>query len=835
MTLLPVIFFVGSSLASTRVNAEGAVDTSWGTSGVLCTNSGTSSGFTRDAVKLSDGSIISVGYGFITTSFNIIVTKTLPNGTPDSTFGTNGTVGLESLSSLFTSTYANNVAVQSDGKIVVAGAGTSASQQDVLVIRLTASGSLDPTFSGDGIVTVAPSSNDDNAHGVVVLPDGDIVIAGSTYQGAPSMGDLFMARINADGTFDATFDGDGILIRDLFGYSTEDFYDLIRRDDGTLLVGGTSGGNPVVVAVSPTGSLDTSFNGDGIARVTTLGGYLKSITLDADGKIAFGGTGPALSFTINTTMVGRLTSQGNLDTTFNGTGYNIFVTSDSAVIEDVVVQSDGKIGAVGRAHQTSDPTRTDVVAARFTTSGILDSSFTGASTTGYAVFGNPSRDDDGFALIVGTDGSFLVAATYWPTTTWCMSIVKLSTSLTPTSWTDQSLPSGTLNVAYSDSVASNLGSAATYSLTSGSLPTGVALSSNGAMAGTPTQSGSFPITITATTGSGTLNLSTSLVINQAPIATDSTVTSTGTVGTLFGDGVAASGYPAVTYTLTSGALPNGITLNSSTGAITGTPTVGGVFTYAISASNGVGSSISFGSKTLTISGPPVWNDIVLANATVGVPYSDSVAASGYPTPSFSVISGTTPPGLNLNSNGTFSGTALTEGTYTFVVQASNAVSLNVTAVDAQVGDEGGYVTVYPCLTGRPVVSNLNFTNRQTIPNAVIVPVDNNGNICVYVYGRAHIIIDVNGWFGTSTTFTPLSPQRIGDTRDNTGGVGTTKIGNGAEGGTALQFNVGLKGGVPSSGVAAVSLNVTAVDAQVGDEGGYVTVYPCLTGRPVVSN
>ncbi|MFZ9157821.1 MAG: hypothetical protein ACO230_06970, partial [Ilumatobacteraceae bacterium] len=309
LTLLPVIFFVGSSLASTRVNAEGAVDASWGTSGVLCTNSGTGSGFTRDAVKLSDGSIISVGYGLITSSFHIIVTKTLPNGTPDSTFGTNGTVELESLSSLFTFTYANNVAVQSDGKIVVAGAGTSASQQDVLVIRLTASGSLDPTFSGDGIVSVAPSSSDDNAHGVVVLPDGDIVIAGGTYQGATSMGDLFMARINTDGTFDAAFDGDGTLIRDLFGYSNDDFYDLIRRDDGTLLVGGTSGGNPVVVAVSPTGSLVTSFNDDGIARVTTLGGYLKSITLDSDGKIVFGGTGPALSSTISTTMVGRLTSQ----------------------------------------------------------------------------------------------------------------------------------------------------------------------------------------------------------------------------------------------------------------------------------------------------------------------------------------------------------------------------------------------------------------------------------------------------------------------------------------------------------------------------------------------
>ena len=77
----------------------------------------------------------------------------------------------------------------------------------------------------------------------------------------------------------------------------------------------------------------------------------------------------------------------------------------------------------------------------------------------------------------------------------------------------------------------------------------------------------------------------------------------------------------------------------------------------------------------------------------------------------------------------------------------SAVVLNVTVVDPEVGNEGGYLSVYPCASGQPDVSNLNFTNGQTIPNAVIVPVDSNGNICVYVYGRAHIIIDVNGWFG----------------------------------------------------------------------------------------
>ncbi len=75
----------------------------------------------------------------------------------------------------------------------------------------------------------------------------------------------------------------------------------------------------------------------------------------------------------------------------------------------------------------------------------------------------------------------------------------------------------------------------------------------------------------------------------------------------------------------------------------------------------------------------------------------------------------------------------------------SAVSLNVTVADTNAPDEGGYVTIYPCANGRPNVSNLNFTNRQIIPNAVIVPVGN-GDICFHVYGTAHLIVDINGWF-----------------------------------------------------------------------------------------
>ena len=159
-----------------------------------------------------------------------------------------------------------------------------------------------------------------------------------------------------------------------------------------------------------------------------------------------------------------------------------------------------------------------------------------------------------------------------------------------------------------------------------------------------------------------------------------------------------------------------------------------------------------------------------------------------------------------------------------------AVSLNVTVTDGEnpnVG--GGYVTVYPC-GNRPNASNLNFTAGQTIPNSVIAPVSSSGDVCFYVYGKAHLLVDVSGYFPTGTGITSLTPARLADTRASGAKVGSP---DGSAG--AFRMNVFGRGGLPKSGIGAVSLNVTVTDGEnpnVG--GGYVTVYPC-GNRPNASN
>ncbi|MCU1394286.1 MAG: hypothetical protein JWM34_2714 [Ilumatobacteraceae bacterium] len=158
---------------------------------------------------------------------------------------------------------------------------------------------------------------------------------------------------------------------------------------------------------------------------------------------------------------------------------------------------------------------------------------------------------------------------------------------------------------------------------------------------------------------------------------------------------------------------------------------------------------------------------------------------------------------------------------------AGAVSLNVTAVDPA-GD--GYVTVYPCGT-RPNSSNVNYTAGRTVANAVIAPLSTDGSVCIYSQADTDLVADVNGWFAAGVGFGPLTPVRLFDTRPDQPDGAVVADKHRVGGATALVVKVLGNGGVPSSGVGAVSLNVTAVGPTAA---GYVTVYPCGT-RPTASN
>ncbi|MGA3195469.1 MAG: Ig domain-containing protein, partial [Terriglobales bacterium] len=237
---------------------------------------------------------------------------------------------------------------------------------------------------------------------------------------------------------------------------------------------------------------------------------------------------------------------------------------------------------------------------------------------------------------------------------------------------------GTVGIAYSSSLTAGGGIPPyTYSITSGSLPAGLTLnSSTGAITGTPTTAGTFNFTAQVVdstgTAAGTTTSNCSIVIAPAP-PTLTCPTATGQVGTAYSSAlVAAGGVSPYTFSITSGSLPPGLTLNSTTGAITGTPTTAGSFNFTAQVVDSRNNAAGTNSTNCTIVIAPAPPTLACAGATgqVGTAYGSSlVAGGGVPPYTFSITSGSLPPGLTLNSStGAITGTPTTAGTFNFTAQ-----------------------------------------------------------------------------------------------------------------------------------------------------------------------
>ena len=161
----------------------------------------------------------------------------------------------------------------------------------------------------------------------------------------------------------------------------------------------------------------------------------------------------------------------------------------------------------------------------------------------------------------------------------------------------------------------------------------------------------------------------------------------------------------------------------------------------------------------------------------------------------------------------------------------SAVSLNITVVAPS---SAGHLTVYPTGSAVPNASNVNFSAGQVKPNAVIAKVGPDGSISIFnSAGNSHVIVDYNGWFPTGGNFNTLSPARLLDTRAGQNTIDGSYVATGAIGpGQTLRLPVLGRGGVPSTGVNAVVVNVTAVTPN---SSGHLTVFPTGTAVPNASN
>lgn len=249
------------------------------------------------------------------------------------------------------------------------------------------------------------------------------------------------------------------------------------------------------------------------------------------------------------------------------------------------------------------------------------------------------------------------------------------TTCTVLTLTSPPLPNGLVSVAYNTSLAAAGGVAPfTFAVTSGALPDGLILSSTGVITGTPTTTGTFNFTVTATDVNGcTGNQAYSITISCGTIALTPTTLPAPAVGVAYNQTLTASGGTApFTFSVTTGSLPNGLALSSG-GVISGTPTNTGSVTFIITATDINGCP---GTRSYTVNvacGTETISPATVPNGTVAVPYNQTLTAAGGTAPfSFAVVTGALPNGLILVSGGTITGTPTTPGAFVFTVRVTDA-------------------------------------------------------------------------------------------------------------------------------------------------------------------
>jgi len=306
-------------------------------------------------------------------------------GELDSTFGGDGKV---------TTSFGGNeesgrsVAIQFDGKIVVAGYSQNDTATLFAVARYDIDGTLDQNFGNGGKVTTQVSTDscyyyygyNDWGFAVVIQPDNKIIVAGRTWNHCTTGIDFGIVRYNTNGTLDSSF-GSGGRVNTDFNNSIDNAYALALQPDGKIVVAGQYEVHDFAVArYNLDGTLDTTFSDDGKATVQ-IGGILnissaKTVAIQSDGKILLGGYTHEeydLLDSFKFCLV-RFNNDGTLDFSFGENArISASIGGNDDICNSIILQADGKIIAVGITHIWGDAAKPAIV--RYNNDGSIDSTF----------------------------------------------------------------------------------------------------------------------------------------------------------------------------------------------------------------------------------------------------------------------------------------------------------------------------------------------------------------------------------------------------------------------------------------------------------------------------
>ena len=345
---------INTAFALVRYNIDGSLDTSFNGSGKVTTVIGTGDDEARSVAVQNDGKIVVAGHSFNGSNLDIAVVRYLANGSLDTTFGGTGKVTTAIGSG---DDYARSVGVQENGRIVVAGGYYNGSNIDFALVRYLPNGNLDTSFGGTGKVTTAIGIATDDGYALALQSDGKIVVSG-TFDDIPrNTYDFAVIRYNVDGSLDTSFGDGGKVITD-FGSVDASTGVAVQGDGKIVAVGRSNPSNPdfYVARYNADGSLDANFGGTGKV-ITDFGhpDFAFSLAIQSDARIVVVGTSQT-SANSYVFALARYNSNGNLDTTFNGNGKVTTAIGGSSQAFSVAVQSDGRIVAAGTSYNGSNLT-----------------------------------------------------------------------------------------------------------------------------------------------------------------------------------------------------------------------------------------------------------------------------------------------------------------------------------------------------------------------------------------------------------------------------------------------------------------------------------------------
>ncbi|MBU6245394.1 MAG: putative Ig domain-containing protein, partial [Actinomycetales bacterium] len=567
------------------------------------------------------------------------------DGTLDTAFKSN--IGSGGNASVFA------VALQSDGKVLIGGAftswnGTSANRFS----RLNSDGTFDSAFQsniGTGATTTV--------YDTVEQSDGKILVAGDMYNwnGTRAGG---LVRLNSDGTLDTAYKANT-------GTGSDGLINSIAlQPDGKLVVGGWftswNGTSSVgsLVRLNSDGTLDTAFKANtGTGATAALGSPVNSVALQSDGKILVGGNLNRWNANTSINTLVRLNSDGTRDTGFStnvGTGAGAPANGVPSVYT-AAVQSDGKILIAGDFGSWNGTTGLGGV-TRLNSDGTLDTAFTANTGTGGAASGQLSES---LGVVQLSDGDVLLGGYF---TSWNGSsanrVVRLNSD-------------GTLDTAFM-TITGTQASSQVYWNSIVEQPDGKILIGGSFSAWNSQSTGRLvrlgnPAAPSLSPASQTVSGT-----QGSPIAATSAMTPSGFTG-------------SVTYAV-SPALPSGLSLSSSTGVISGTPTVASSTTTYTITGTGATSGTATATVAITIAAGP---SLSPASQTVSGPPGSAITPTTAFTPTgFTgsvtyAVSPALPSGLTLSSStGVISGTptGVSSGTYTITGTGATSGSATATVV-----------------------------------------------------------------------------------------------------------------------------------------------------------